>query len=73
MLTTMPPPKKKPGRVGRKPKNPGMLMLRLDADTVAALEAYIVAQEVPPERTAVGLTALRRFLSDKGFLKAHPK
>jgi hypothetical protein len=72
MLTLM-PPKKKPGRLGKKPKNPGMLMLRMDDATVAALEAYLGAQKVPPERTAVALVALRQFLTAEGFLKAPAK
>jgi hypothetical protein len=67
MLGTMPPKKRKPDRVGRAPKNPGMLLLRLDEDTVAALTAYLASLEVPPERTAVGLAALRKFLAERGF------
>lgn len=61
-------PKRKPGRVGRKPKNPGMLLLRLDDETTAALAAYINSFEVKPERTAVGLAALRQFLAERGHL-----
>ena len=72
MLTLMPPKKKKPSLVGRKPKNPGMLMLRMDEATVAALDAYLTAQKVPPERTAVALVALRQFLTAEGFPPAKP-
>jgi len=50
------PPKKKP-------KEPApSLYLRLDEATYAALMSYINAQKAPPEKTTVGLVALREFL-----------
>ncbi len=65
-------PNKKQGS-GRKLKNPEQVLIRMDPETQTALEAYIAAQTVPPERPAVALTALRRFLSEQGFLKAPAK
>lgn len=43
-----------------------VVYLRLDDDTDTALRAYIAAQEVPPDRAAVGMTALRQFLAKHG-------
>lgn len=68
---TMPPPKKKPA--SKRQPNPNVIFLTLDDETAQALVAYIDAQEVPPERTTVALTALRQFLAAKGFLKLPPR
>jgi hypothetical protein len=72
MLGTMPPPKKKPGE-GKKLKNPDILFIRMDLATQAALAAFIADQEVPPERPAVGLIALQKFLAERGYLKLPDK
>jgi hypothetical protein len=64
MNATMPRPKKKPAPE-KKPQP--VLFLRLDAATEAALVGYINSQEAPPDRTAVGLAALRQFLTRHGF------
>lgn len=47
---------------------PPVLYLRLTAADEAALQAYIEAQDTPPDRTAVGLRAVRSFLTERGFL-----
>jgi hypothetical protein len=58
-----------------KPAKPPILYLRLLPSDEAALQDYIHAQDTPPDRTAVGLRALRAFLRERGYLKdpAKPK
>ncbi len=60
MLVMAKTPKKKP-----KDTAP-VIYLRLDDGTYSALLAYIGAQETPPDKTTVGLVALRQFLSKHG-------
>lgn len=63
MLDLMSKPKKsKPSR-DRGP----VLFLRLPEETEAAILAYIAAQDVPPDKTAVGLAAIHEFLAKRGF------
>jgi biopolymer transport protein ExbD len=50
----------------QEPEKPKPVYLRIDADTDAALASYISKQQVPPERTAVTLAALRKFLREQG-------
>lgn len=50
-----------------------VLFMTLDAETEAALVAYIAAQEVEPDRSAVGIKALRLFLSERKYLKPDPR
>jgi metal-responsive CopG/Arc/MetJ family transcriptional regulator len=38
-------------------------------DLAEALESYVAAQEVPPALTSVVQTALRHYLTERGFLK----
>lgn len=45
-------------------ENRKMISIRLPPDVLKALDAWRSEQEVPPQRTAVILEALRRFLSD---------
>lgn len=67
MLDTMPKPRKsEPPKPVSKPRGP-VLFIRLDGDTEAALVAFIAAQDVEPDRSAVGLKALRGFLRERGF------
>jgi hypothetical protein len=73
MLTATMPSKKKSGKRSKRPPNPNAIFLTLDDETAAALVAFIDDQKVPPERTAVVLHALRRFLAAEGFLKPAPK
>lgn len=49
-----------------KDRGPVLYLRMTDADE-QGLEAYIAAQEVPPDKNAVGLTALRQFLGRHGF------
>ena len=50
------------------PKDRGpVLYLRLTPDHEAAMSAFISAQRIKPDRTAVGLTALEELLSKEGF------
>jgi len=39
-------------------------------DLAAAMERYVRAQEAPPALTAVVQTAMRQFLTDRGYLQA---
>lgn len=64
-----PPKKKKPSK--SKGRNP-VVFLTLDLATDAALQAFIAAQPVEPDRSAVALKALRRFLMDQGFPPSSP-
>lgn len=41
--------------------------VRLSAEMVAALEAFIESLDPPPSRTAVITSALRQYLEGKGF------
>lgn len=58
--------KQKPPKPGSKDRGP-VLYLRLDEPTEDALQAFIRAQTVEPDRTAVGLKALHEFLAKHGF------
>jgi len=70
MLDTMPKPRKQT----TEPKHRGaVLFIRLDADTEAALVAYIAAQDVEPDRSAVGKKALHEFLSKRGHWPPKPR
>lgn len=44
-----------------------MLYLRLPPELDAALQAFIAAQRIRPDRTAVGLTALEELLAKEGY------
>ena len=44
-----------------------VLNLRLGAEREAAVAAFIAAQKVPPDKSAVVLAALDAFLRDEGF------
>lgn len=46
-----------------------VLFITLDDETEAGLVAYIASHEVPPDRSAVGLVALRQFLTERKYLK----
>jgi hypothetical protein len=59
MTETMPAPKKK--KPGKSPRH--TMLVRLDTPTYEALTAYIAAQEVPPKRNPVVVSALRQFLA----------
>ncbi len=69
MPDLMAPPRK---GSSKKLKNPEQVLVRMDPETQTALEKYIASQVVPPERPAVVLIALRRFLVEQGCL-APPK
>lgn len=43
-----------------------VVYLRLDDGTYRALLSYIGSQETPPDKTTVGLVALRQFLTKHG-------
>ena len=58
------PPKS--GKSKGKPRGP-VLFIRVDEATEAQLVAFMKAQRVEPDRSAVGLTALREFLEREGF------
>lgn len=49
-----------------KPKKP-VLFIQLTAEEESALSAFIAAQTVEPDRSAVGRKALIRFLESQGF------
>lgn len=51
---------------GTYPNGP-VLFLRMGKDTEDAIQAFIASQVVPPDRTAVGLSALHEFLAKHGF------
>lgn len=75
LVGTMTTPKKPRGGAGKpakKPRGP-VVFISLDDDTEAALQSFIAAQPVSPDRAAVGLTALRRFLSEHGHFPPKPK
>lgn len=63
MLAVMSKPKKPVAES----KNP-VLHMRMPDFLEQALQAFIADQRVPPDRTAVGLTALEEFLRKEGYL-----
>ncbi len=71
MIPVMSKQKKQPATDAKKP-NP-ILYLRLDDDTEAALQAFLARQEVKPDRTAVGMTALHQFLAKHNLWPYPPK
>lgn len=60
-------PRRKPGRKPAQ-RSGAPVALWLDDELTAALQAYIDAQDVPPDKSAVLRTGLRLFLQQKGFL-----
>ena len=50
----------------KKPRGP-VLFIQLTAEEEAALSAFIAAQTVEPDRSAVGRKSLIRFLESQGF------
>ncbi len=64
MLVMAPP--KKPAKKPAKKRGP-VLFITMDEGTDAELHAYLAAQDVAPDRSAVGLKALREFLVSRGF------
>lgn len=68
MLSMAKNPKSNPGPAPKPSKDRGpVLYLRLTEDHEAALVAFINAQRIKPDRTAVGLTALEELLARDGF------
>jgi hypothetical protein len=57
---------KQPKKVSEKPKR-NVVFITLDDATETALQHFIDAQPVKPERSAVGFTALVDFLKRQGF------
>jgi len=75
MTDTMPrkpKPQSRPEQPASKSRGP-TVMIRPDPQTEAELVAYINAQDVAPDRSAVGLKALREFLVSRGFRKPDGK
>jgi hypothetical protein len=64
MISVMSKKPKQPAAPQAKPPTP--VYLRIDDETDAALASFIRSQPVPPERTTVTLTALRKFLQEQG-------
>lgn len=62
----------KPKKVVADTKQP-VLHMRMPEFLEEALQAFIADQRVPPDRTAVGLTALEEFLRKEGYLPDPPK
>ncbi len=62
---------KEPKKPVAKPRGP-VLFVRLDDQTESELVAFIRAQRVEPDRSAVGMKALHEFLVKEGFRKAKP-
>lgn len=49
-----------------------VLFISLDSETEACLVAFIASQVVEPDRSAVGLKALREFLGKQGYWPPKP-
>jgi rRNA pseudouridine-1189 N-methylase Emg1 (Nep1/Mra1 family) len=63
---------KKKAPAGEKKPKPPVLYLRVSEEHEAALQAFISAQRIKPDRTAVGLTALEELLAKEGFWPPKP-
>lgn len=50
------------------PKKRNAIFVSLDDDTEAAIREFIAAQRIPPDRSAVGFTALVELLTREGYL-----
>jgi len=50
-----------------------VLFVTLTQSDEDALQAYIAAQDVEPDRSAVGLKALHEFLSKRGYWPPKPR
>lgn len=67
-MSNMATPKRKKAEPEPKPRRRRpVLQITMPEDVEAGLTAYIAAQDAPPDRTAVGLAALKAFLSARGF------
>lgn len=73
-MECMSEPRRRPGRPkkGAEPAAPAegrgpVLYLRLGPELNDALQRFIAAQRIKPDRTAVGLTALEELLSREGY------
>ena len=62
--------KQKPQKPDPDPGKPPPLFVRIDRPLHEAIQAFIAAQEVPPDRTAVVVTALQQFLARHGLWPA---
>lgn len=69
MLDLMSKPKRTRGRPPKRPaeERGPILYLRIDKQTDAAIQSFIASQLVPPDRTAVGLSAIHEFLTKHGY------
>jgi hypothetical protein len=56
----------KRGAKSEKPKR-NVVFVTLDEATEAALQRFLAAQRIPPERSAVGFAAIVEFLSKEGY------
>lgn len=59
--------KKKSARVSKSKAAGAVLSMRLDLETEGALLRFISSQRVPPDKTSVGIMAIREFLQREGF------
>ena len=71
-MPTMSKPQKKPAPNPAKGGKPPVLYIRPTHAHEAALQAYIAAQDTPPERTTVAVRALEHFLEARGFWPPKP-
>lgn len=55
-----------------KPKR-NVVFVTLDDETEAAFQKFIGDQRIPPERSAVGLTAIVEFLKREGYSPEYKK
>ncbi len=73
-VTVMSEPSKPKKGQKAAPKDRGpVLYVRLDNTTEQALQAFMKAQTVEPDRSAVGMKALHEFLAKHGFWPPKPK
>ncbi len=67
MLTMTAPKKPRPKSTPKRDNGVPVLYVRISPELEAAIQSFIAAQRVAPERTAVTIKALEEFLQREGF------
>lgn len=64
--------KPKPTDTSEKPSRGPVLYVRMPDELESAMQAFIQAQRIRPDRTAVAITAIEELLAKEGFWPPKP-